>query len=198
MDRLELEGIARTTLEKYGFDDPPVDAFDLAHEMEIPVEWEDGRDAWRFRRTVHIGRAPRRTRIHGLITHEIAHILLDEYRIRQSERAANYLGAALLVPRRALDRQLRAGWDLDRLRCIHLNASAELLARRICDVRQARFSVWDSERLHYRIGSAHESERALVDAAFRSGEAQRANDLDGAWPIFDGSWRRVIVLAAAA
>lgn len=200
MDREELEGVARATLEKHGFDDPPVDAFDLAHEMKIGIEWENGDgEAWRVRRTIHIPRAPRRARIHGLITHEIAHIVLDEHRIDQSEPAARYLGAALLVPRRALDRQLRAGWDLRRLLALHVNASAELLARRIVDVRHAALAIYDQGRLRSRVG--HESmcrtlERDLAAEALATGAAVRVDDLTGAWPIFDGARRRVLVLAS--
>ncbi len=195
---MELEGIARVTLERYGFDDPPVDAFDLAGEMKFGIEWMDGAaPAWRFKRTIHIPRAPRPTRIHSQICHEIAHALLDEYRVAQSERAARYLGAALLVPWRALDRGLRVGWNLRVLMARHLNASAELIARRVVDMRHARFSVFDAGKLRYRIGEAHESEREMVAEVAASGAAVRLDDLTGAWPINDGRWQRVIVLAAA-
>lgn len=201
IDRETLEGVALDVHGRTGFDDPPVDAFDLAGtpSLRMSVKWTNDAHAYRADRCLKIPRDFARypPRAHGAITHEAAHVLLDDYGITQSEPAARYLGAALLAPRRALDRGLRAGWDLQRLMAQHVNASAELLARRIVDLRHARFAMWDYGRLRYRIGEAHARERELVGAALETGEAQRENDLDGAWPIFDGSWRRVIVLAAS-
>jgi hypothetical protein len=200
MDRESLEGVAHDVHERTFFTDGPVDMFDLtAHaSMKMPIKWVTSRTAYRVERCLFIPRAAANYApyAHGLIAHEASHVLLDDYGIPQSEAAARYLAAALLVAWRRLDRQLRAGWDLSRLMGLHPYASAELLARRIVDVRRARFSVWDAGRLRYRIGGAIEQERELVRATLESGEPQRTSDLDGAWPIFRDNWRRVIVLAA--
>jgi hypothetical protein len=197
----ELEGVARDVHEKHGFDDPPVDAFDLADALEAEIEWVDGHKAWRFQRRIYLPRGTHRpARIHSFIVHELAHILLDDYGIEQSERAARYLGAALLVSRRTLDRQLRRGWDLWELMGLHVNASGELLARRITDVREASLSVYDNGRFRYRVGHRGIKptlERELVAEALESRSAVRLDDLSGAWPLIDGDWYRVLVLHAA-
>lgn len=197
MDAGELEGVARFELERVGFDDGPVDAFDLAHELRIPVEWTAGSIALRIGERAIVPASVRPARLHGLLTHEIAHILLARYGLPNTERNARYLGAALLVSRRILDRQLRAGWNLHELMAYHVNASAELLARRIMDLRHGSLAIYDGGRLHYRIGRAAPRERALVDEVLEHECAVRVDDLHGAWPVMDGRWRRVIVLAAA-
>lgn len=191
----DLEGVARSVLERAGFDDVPVDAFDLAAELGLPVKWVPGAHGYRIGPRLFVPTNARLARIHGVLAHEIAHVLLDQHGISQSERAACYLGAALLVPRRLLARQLRAGWDLHGLMALHANASAELLGRRIVDVQDASFAVYDAGRLRYRIGRHDERERSLVERALSTGEPERLDDLHGAWPIIDGRWRRVIVLA---
>jgi hypothetical protein len=139
------------------------------------------------------------SRIHGVLGHELAHELFARFKMEQSERAANYLGAALLVPRRSLDRDLRAGWDLEQLRCKHIYASAELLARRIVDVREAGLAIYDQGRFRYRTGVTRmdlRRERAMVNEALHTGAPVREDALSGAWPVFDGCHRRVLVLAA--
>jgi hypothetical protein len=199
MDPMELEGVAQETLEKHGFETPPVDGFELAHELKIGIEWVDGSDAWRFRRRIYIPRETYRQRLHANITHEIAHVRLDDYRIRQSEPAACYLGAALLVPRKALDRDLRRGWDLHALMGRHVNASAELLARRIVDVRHASLAVYEHGRCRSRVGHhgmGAELERELADEALATERPIRVDGLTGAWPVIGGGYRRVLVLAA--
>jgi len=199
MDVRELEGIAAYILGETGLDDPPVDAIELAGLLGVEVRWGPrGRNLCRGMQVV-VGAEARVARIHGSICHELAHILIDRFGLRQSERAANYLAAALLVPRRALDRELRDGWDLERLRCKHIYASAELLARRIVDIRSAALSVYDQGRFRYRAGPPGlpiERERSLVDAALERGAPVREDALTGAWPVIDGHFRRVLVLAA--
>lgn len=196
MDVRDLEGVARAELERAGFDDTPVDALDLAHELGIAVEWMPGANAYRFMRRAFIPAGARISRIHGLLTHEIAHILLEQHGLVNDERSANYLGAALLVSRRVLDRQLRDGWDLHALMAYHLNASAELLARRITDIRRASLAIYDAGRFRYRVGCATPLaiERQLVDEALATERPVRVDDLTGAWPMIDGRWRRVLVL----
>lgn len=180
-------------------DDPPVDAIELADLLRLKVKWSRLRGGRNEADTIHVHPESRITRIHGLICHEIAHVLLDRYGLSQSEKAANYLGAALLVPRRVLDRQLRAGWDLEALRCSHIYASAELLARRIVDVRSASLAIYDEGRFRYRVGHRDlkpDNEQELAAEALATRTAIRVDDLTGAWPICDATHRRVLVLAA--
>lgn len=193
----DLEGTARWFHEETGIDSP-VDAFDVADALDLRIEhihgtggrWEPGR--------VVLGRSTPARKTHSVLVHECAHELLHRVRTVNDERSARYLAAAILVPRRALDRQLRAGWDLHRLMAFHTNASAELLARRITDVRSAHLAVYDHGRLRYRVGPAKPlaTELALVAQALSTSAPVRVDDCSGAWPVFDGQWRRVLVLAS--
>ncbi len=202
-DREVLEGVALDVHGRTGFDDS-VDTFDLIADpwMRMSVKWTSEPVAYRVGRRLCIPRSATAyaPRLHGLVTHEAAHVLLDDYAVKQSESAAQYLGAALLVPRRALDRDLRGGWDLRRLLARHPNASAELLARRIVDVRRASLALYDDGRFRYRVGdrdASPQNERELVAEALETRAPIRVDDLTGAWPVFSQSRSRVLVLAAA-
>lgn len=180
----------------------PVDAFDMAHDLKIKIDWTKGARAERCRNRILLPLEQRITRTHGLVAHELAHILLDAHGVPQSEEAACYLGAALLAPRRWIDRQLRAGWDLYGLMARNPNASAELLARRVLDLRSsAALTIYDAGRVAKRIGDRDampENERALVDEVLGTGSPVRIDDLTGAWPVFSHGHRRVVVLSSAA
>ncbi len=198
MDVFELEGVAAWALEHMGMEEPPVDAVDLAELMELPLEHVPGTGGrLSERRTILLGTGTPIRQVHSTIAHECAHALLDELGLHNGEDEARYLGAALLVPRRALDRQLRAGWDLDALRCVHVNASAELIARRVVDVRtSAGLAIYDGGRCRRRLGVAScTHEREMVEEAMATGGPVRMDSLTGAWPVFVGGWRRVLVLA---
>lgn len=90
----------------------------------------------------------RQRRIHGLVSHEIAEFLIATYGLPDAEVWANYLGAALLVPRFALLRDLDThGVDLPALMQVHVNASSTLLARRIVELIGGSVALWkDGER----------------------------------------------------
>jgi hypothetical protein len=199
---LDLEGLAEYVLQRTGCDDPPVDAFDLADLCRLKIRYVPGRDAKIEGRIIKLGgdESIRHTRVHGRIAHEIAHYVLARFKHPNTEPNARYLGAALLVPRRPLDRQLRRGWDLHALMARHLNASAELLARRIVDLRSnASLAIYDEGRFRYRVGHRDlkpSNESELAAEALETRSAIRVDDLTGAWPICDATHRRVLVLAA--
>lgn len=200
MSFAELEGLADWVLDYVGLDEPPVDAFDLHELLDLPpLRWAPGSggrcDA---ADQITVGTSTPIRRLHSVIAHECAHSLLRRFRMRNDERNASYLGAALLVPRRALDRQLRTGWNLEALRACHINASAELLARRVRDVRRhASVAIYDRGTLRQRFGARHADESRLADAAARTHSPVRLDDLTGAWPVVTDGWARVIVLTAS-
>lgn len=200
MDRGELEGRAESVLSDRGMDDPPVDALDLADLLELTIEYVPGNGARIDGSVIKLGTRTPERRVHFVVAHEIAHHILALLGPLNDEAHANYLGAALLVPRRALIRLLRrVGWDLDTLRCVHVNASAELLARRVIDVRpEGSMALYDFNRFRYRRGlSVHPRERELAAEAFATGLPVRLDSCTGAWPIFINGYQRVVVLAAA-
>jgi len=191
----ELEGLAAWAHGEIG-GAGPIDAFDLLDALDVPLVYEPGSGGRRAGGRIYVGTNVGR-RLHSVIAHECAHEMLARFGPANTERNARRLAAMLLVPRRVLDRQLRAGWDLHGLMAFHVNASAELLARRITEIRAARLAIYDAGRLRYRIGGPLREERALVDEALATERPVRVDDLTGAWPMLSGHWRRVLVLGAA-
>ena len=200
------EAVARATHDATGVD-APVDAFELATACGLRLEAGERGGAVLVDDIVRFDIHARPQRQHGLIAHEVAHYVLRWHGEPDPEAAARYTAGALLVPRAAYDRDLReTAWDLDELRVRHPNASAELLARRIAELRDAVISIVDQGRVHARVRSPWmpappqrltQAERELVDAALETGAVQRAGELLAAYPLLDGRHRRVIVVAEA-
>jgi hypothetical protein len=202
--REEWEAVARAVHEGTGLDDPPVDALELAAMCGLQLSpWARAHAAFDGS-TVFFPRDARATRQHGAVAHEVAHFALDWCGEENTEDAANYIGGALLLPRCALDADLRRTWLLEPLRAKHINASHELIARRIVHLRDAAIAIFDQGRLSRRFVSpwlddprltkVSGYERALADQALATGETARDNDLCAATPVFDGPHRRVIVV----
>lgn len=203
------EGVADGLLRATGLDQPPQDAFALASCCGIDLRpWE--RSGGRLDGDVlFYPGAARLQRQHGVVAHELGHWALDWAREDQSEQGANYVGGALMLPRAGFDRDLRAtAWNLDALRAKHLNCSAEMIARRIVELREAVVTIIDDGKVRARVYSPWLGtptklkrltpiERDLVDGALGTGEVQRADDLLAAYPLIEGRWRRVIVVAEA-
>ena len=116
--------------------------------------------------------------------------------VDDDEASADYVAAALLVPRRSLVRELRAGWDFDALRSTHAHAPASTIAARVAQVREASAAIYDGTRLRRRVGPRRAGEVELRDAALASGKPIRIDERTGAWPVDAGPWRRVVVLQA--
>lgn len=192
-----LEGIAEDLLASAGFGDEPVDGTALAACCGLEVVFSDVSECILLEPAIYVPLHAREQRVHGLIGHELGHWAMR--RIRQpdrDEREADYLAGALIVPRRWLLPRLRRGWDLDALRREHPYASAEMLAHRIVQCREAHAAIYDDRRLRRRLGLPIARERELVDEALATRAPVRVDDLTGAWPVFDGAWRRVVVLAS--
>lgn len=187
----------------------PVSAFDVAHGLGLAVEaWSGAGAALDLAaRVIRVNPRVRTVRRHGLIAHEVGHYALIRERC-DSEEGARYLSGALLLPRRDFDADLRhTAWSLLRLRERHPNASAELIARRIVELRDAVATIIDNGRVTRRIASpwladprlarVSRWERALADAALEAGEEVRGDELCYAVPLVDGPWRRAIVVCEA-
>lgn len=201
-----LEGIAAAVHDRAGVDGS-VDAFDLAARLGLRVEQIARRGATLTGDDViEVDIRSRLTRQHGLVAHELGHWALDVHgEERLDEPAARFLSGALLVPRVQLERDLRATWRLDELMHRHPCASAEMIARRICELRDAVVTVIDNGRVRARIASPwlgtpprlSRFERELVEEALGSGDVVEAGALVHAMPLVEGNWRRVIVVAEA-
>lgn len=192
-----LEGIAAELLEA-ALVEPPLDAIELAASCGLEVRFSEVRDAVLFGQTIYVSRRARLSRAHLLVAHELGHWALARAGQADREADADYLAAALLVPRRALERDLRDGWDLDALRAVHVHAPASTIATRIAQLRDATAAIYDEGRLRRRVGPELVGERELVDEALVRERAVRLDATTGAWPVIDGRSRRVIVVGAVA
>jgi hypothetical protein len=200
------EGVARATHLATGID-APVDARELAEACGLRLEPTAGSGATLIGEVIRYDAAVRGVRQHGLIAHEVAHYVLRFHGEDDTEEAARYTAAALILPKSTFNRDLqRTAWDLEKLRQLHPNASAQMISRRISELREAVITVLDQGRVTSRVASPWmplvtsrltNIERELADAALETGEPQRANDLLAAYPLIDGMHRRVIVIAEA-
>lgn len=190
-----LEGIAQELLD-VALMEAPVDAMELAACCGLEVRLSEIRDALLYDGTIYVSRRARISRIHLLVAHELGHWALARAAQADSERDADYLAGALLVPRRALERDLRSGWDLDALRAMHVHAPASTIATRIAQVREATAAIYDQGRLSRRVGPELASERELVARVLGEERAVRVDATTGAWPVIEGRSRRVIVVGS--
>lgn len=191
----DLEGIAEDILRESLCEEPPVDALEVASCCGMEVVCSDVGEAILMGGAIFVPRRAGVGRVQKMVAHEIGHWGAARAGIEDTEEVADFIGAAILVPRRALVRELRAGWDLEALRRRHVYAPASLIADRIARVRQATAAVYDGQRLRRRTGPRQPIEVELRDEALATGLAVRVDDRTGAWPIDVGSsWRRVVVL----
>ncbi len=89
------------------------------------------------------------------LAHELGHFALDRYGSEQSERAASYVGGALLMPRRPFSAAVRSH-GRNNLEALHRSfpfPSSEVIARRIVDVDEAVVTIAQGRRVVARVGS---------------------------------------------
>jgi hypothetical protein len=206
--REEWEGVARAIHEGTGLDEPPVSAFELAAMCGLSLQPSPRHGASLRPGLIVFESAARPERQHGIVAHELGHWGLVAHGVRDSEEGARYLAGALLLPRAGFDRDLRKSWDLRRLRAKHLNASAQMVATRIVQLRDAVATVVDQGRVTSRLWSPWLAdpriqrfsrwERSLADAALASGETVIGDEFCYAVPVLDGPYRRVIVVCEAS
>lgn len=202
----DLEGAAAWLVDGAGLQ-PPVSAFAAAVALGLRLRPCRMRGAALAGDVVLFDAYSRAVRQHGLVAHEVGHVVSQEAGVGDTEENANFVGSAVMLPRAPFERDLRTtGWDLRELRAKHLNVSAEMIARRIVSVRDAIATILDNGRVKARVVSpwlaegfrrVSAFERELAATALETGEVQRPDGLIWAVPVFDGEHRRVIVVAEA-
>lgn len=199
------EGVARAVHDATGAG-APVSAFELARACGLELVPRLRGGACLLGHELRYDCTVRNTRQHGLVAHEVAHWALRWCGEDDGERAARFTSGALLLPRGDFDRDLRdTAWDVELLRVLHPNVSAEMIARRIVELRDACVTIFDNGKQRarvvspwlpeaYRLVSGYE--RELAAACLVSGAAQR-HGLCCAFPVFEGDYKRVLVVCEA-
>ena len=204
----EWEGVAETLQRATGADDAPVSAFELAALCGLRLVPSRGTAASLSGDEIRYPLAARPVRQHGLIAHEVGHWALEWTGEEDSEPAARYVAGALMLPRRVFDRDLRETWNVGELQDKHVNASAEMIAIRIVQLRSAVATVFDEGKMRRRYLSAElagrvprrpsDYEYELAAEALASGKTARGSGLCHALPVFDGPYRRVVVVCESS
>lgn len=184
-----------------------MNAIALAELLGVEVRFTGGERAQLQGDTIYVSSRSRHVRQQGLIAHELGHWALAYSGEPDSEEAAAYVGAALMLPRAHFDRDLkRTAWDLRELQAKHIHCSAEMIARRIASMRDACVTIWDQGRLKARIPSPwlpepyrriSAFERELAAQVLESGETIKVDELVWGFPVFSGWHKRVITVAEA-
>lgn len=195
-----LEGIAQEVHDELGVA-PPVD---LAEALGFEIRWwTRGYGAMRDG-TIWLPARARPVRVARIAAHELGHFLLRRAgQDDRDEEAAEYVGLALLLPRRPFEIARDAsGWDLFDLQARFPHAALSALAERLVHLSPAYASVWDEAGLTRRVASVAgledlDVDRELVARVLEHGRPERGEDGD-AWPAFDGRYRRVVVVRRAA
>jgi hypothetical protein len=193
-----LEGIATEILQRTGCP-MPIDAFVLAKLCRVRTKPWGKPAALTEADLIRYPIKARNTRQHGSVSHELGHWALrrggeDD----RDEDAARYLAGAFMLPReRFLADLASVDWDLFALMDLHPNASAEMIVVRMTQLSEATASVWDSGHWKRSYG-AHDvdGDRLLVDEVL--GHEHAVRGLVSAYPMFDGSFRRVLCVRRAA
>jgi hypothetical protein len=150
------EGIAIGILREIGDPEPPISAFVLAELLGLRVDHESRITGARLvGRTIYLNQRASLERQHWLVAHELGHFALHRAGELQSERGADNIANALMLPRREFIADLRrTQWNLQMLRETHRYSAIEAIAKRICDVRDACISTWRHGRIRLRFCSA--------------------------------------------
>ncbi len=149
----------------------------------------------------------RPARQHMRIAHELGHFALERHGLDDTEDGARYVGGALLLPRRAMHRDLvETAWSITKLQKRHEHASATAIAIRITQLRDAVATVFDlaghrkpwrrasSWITDARIGRVSKFERDLAHRALEAGCEVRGDELCYAVPVVEGNYSQVIVV----
>lgn len=209
---VELEGVAGELLD-VTCSSAPVDGFALAVACGFELRHGGVLEAQLRGSTIYINPKMRLTRQHMAAAHELGHFGLWRHEIQDSEEGADFIAGALLMPRRAMMRDIkRTAWSLERLRELHPNASTTALAVRIVQLREAVMTVIDPRghkrpwrRMHPALEGYRCFERVsrweqdLAKQAYAERVEVRGDGLCYAYPLFDdrGTEDRVIVVCDA-
>jgi hypothetical protein len=201
----ELEEIARLALE-HADASAVVDPHLVAERHGLEVRTAPGCTGVLIGHVVIVDDALRAQRRAFAIAHELAHHLLREAGSPNTEARANYLAAALLLPRLDFEADLRRlGWDLLALCARHRAASFEAVARRIVALRDARAFVFDKpldgqrRPRWYSVPRGHRPSAHELDAAREAATCGAPVCVVAgvtAWPVLEHDWHRVITLTA--
>lgn len=206
--RWDLEQVAERVLEEADAR-LPINPDRIARHLELVVQdGGPGCEGLLFREAslILVDDSLRPERRAFAIAHELGHWLSIVNGFPNTEANANYLAAALLLPRDDFERHLRRwGWDLIALHARHRLASFEVIARRIVALRSARAFVFDKplpprteKPKWYSVPGGHRpravEREAAREAALAGAPVEPIGGVTG-WPVLEHDWHRVIVVS---
>jgi hypothetical protein len=188
---------------------PPVNAFEIAEVCGLKlVPSLERRSSLSPQGELRYPTSEYRVRQQGIVAHQMGHWTLRWLGEKDSDRGAHWVAGALMLPKLHFDRDLwTTSWDLRELRAKHLNVSAEMIARRIVQLRDAVVTIFDHGRVKVRVASPwlggqfkrlSRFERNLAEICFETEEVLRAGELLWAFPIVEGGHRYVVLVCEAA
>jgi hypothetical protein len=128
---------------------PPGDSFALARALGLVVEQTSFPSGLLIGDCIEVcARFPAHLQ-NWVVAHELGHYTVRKLGLPNTERHADQMGEALLLPRALFASQLDAcGWDLSQLLDHYPNTSYETLARRVLSLHPSvAVTVWDRGRL---------------------------------------------------
>lgn len=176
MDWQEMEGIAQEFVDSAGLNALPVDIHLLAHCHGVHVIRGAVREAATTGNLVVYVERETAERTLFDIAHELAHVAIGKPCTRDPgvERAANYIGGALLAPGREAQAFLRrTGHDLQAL-VDSSGMSWEACGRRYVQLNSALLRVWDGSRLSVNVASPWMTVRPIAPHELEATKEARA------------------------
>lgn len=193
------EGVAASLLQATGLDDGPVDALDLAALCGLTLAPTCGNRGELVGNVLRYNTKERPTRQHAVVAHELGHWALQWAGEDDSEQGATYVGHALLLPRRRFSAVLRRTLCPVALGAVNPLAPVSWIVRRAAQLRlDTVATIADNNRVTERYScrpapQLSDSERALLDYSLRTG-APASDERSKTAPVFDGPWRRIVMI----
>jgi hypothetical protein len=128
---------------------PPGDSFALARALGLDIEPTSFPSALLVGDRIKVSPALPMHQQNWAVAHELGHYTVRKLGLPNTERHADQMGEALLLPRALFAGQLDAcGWDLSQMLEHYPNTSYETLARRVMTLHSGvAVAVWDRGRL---------------------------------------------------
>ena len=208
----EIKEIVEELTQAAGITEPPVDPFIIvesfrqrAYRVKLPENLKGYSRKLGGLQEIYVNEDQRSERQNFTLAHEIFEMLLPDQPFK--ERLCNLGASHLLMPYQWFKDACRTtSFNLASLKKTFSTASWEAIAYRTLTLREGVVSIVDNGKLTNRVGSIGynhppdltHTERMVLHQATSSGEVatiEQAGISVEAYPVFEGDWKRVILVA---